>query len=80
MFAHWCLEKELKTLHWHAHFLFEYGFRKLDDTSQLHYDIDNILDWGIGSRKRKMAHNTARIAELQRTAEAANSPKKPKIG
>ncbi|KAL9123535.1 MAG: hypothetical protein Q9217_007038, partial [Psora testacea] len=53
-FVNWCLVKPGKILHWHMHHLRSYLLNDPDYISKLRHDINNILDWGIGKRKRKI--------------------------
>lgn len=62
MYANWARVKAKGGIEWHMHQLRNYNFRSLDEVNRLHYDIDNILDWGVSSRKRK-------VVELCKTIE-----------
>ena len=53
-YVNWCLVYPSGILHWHMHLLDVYSFHKVDDISQMHHDLDNILDWGVGPWKRKI--------------------------
>ena len=76
MLVHWALEMGPKQIHWHAHFIQEYSFRKPDDVAQLRFGMDNVLDWGIGSRKRKTIALVDRIIDLEHAVRPP--PKKRK--
>ncbi|KAL9104812.1 MAG: hypothetical protein Q9163_000260 [Psora crenata] len=76
MFVHWCLEVGPSYVHWHAHRLAEYSFYRLDEITQLHHDIDNVLDWGVGPRKRKTAEIADRIINLDKVIPQPSPTKK----
>ena len=54
IFANWALVEANGGVEWHMHQLRHYNFRSLDEVNRLHHDMDNILDWGVSSRKRKV--------------------------
>ncbi|KAL9099457.1 MAG: hypothetical protein Q9163_005046 [Psora crenata] len=54
LYVNWALELPDASIHWHASYLNMYNYRDLDAMTQLHHDIDNILDWGVGSQKNKI--------------------------
>ena len=36
------------------HLLNVYSFHKVGNISRMHSDLDNVLDWNVGSSKRKV--------------------------
>lgn len=64
MFVNWALDRPNGTVHWHMHRLATYSFDNLDHLTQLHHDIDNVLDWGVGPRKRKIEELIDRSIEV----------------
>ena len=78
MFVHWCLEVDAGYVHWHAHRLEGYRFDRADEIAQLHHDIDNGLDWGVGTRKRDTIKLADRIIELGKVVAQPSPPKKQK--
>ena len=62
--VHWAEEKSKDLVHWHMKDLDSYNLRKLDELGNLHHDIDNVLDWGCGKRKREIQETCMDIATL----------------
>ncbi|KAG8527255.1 uncharacterized protein KY384_007999 [Bacidia gigantensis] len=66
----------------HMHHLRTYRFKEESELAQLHYDIDNILDWGVGARKDaidKMVRTsieTKAVPTLPSTGMPANKRKR----
>ena len=69
MFVNWALVHPKKAVAWHMHRLRDYNFHKLEDLAQLHHDMDNILDWGVTSRKRKVIELCKEIDKQQNVVE-----------
>ena len=66
MFVSWALEKDSKgSVEWHMHFLRDYSFRRPEDLSQLHHDMNNIQDWGLGIRKDTLLQHCETIESLE---------------
>lgn len=66
MFVNWALEMDSKdSVQWHMSFLRVYSYRKPNDLNQLHHDMNNILDWGLGTRKSKVIEYCGKIEELE---------------
>lgn len=63
MSVHWAEERSLDTVVWHMTDLATYSLRKLEDYTVLRHDIDNVLDWGCGKRKRDIEETCKKIAE-----------------
>lgn len=63
MFVHWAAEMDDYTEIWHQSKLRSYKLDTVDDLRQLHCNIDNVLDWGISNRKRKMEAQCERFLE-----------------
>ena len=51
---------------WHVNFLESYDFRKCESFGRLRRSIDNVLDWGVGVRKREMLEILDAAAAKQR--------------
>ena len=65
MFVSWALEKDSKdSVEWHMHFLRDYSFRRPEDLNQLHHDMNNIQDWGLGIRKDTLLQHCETIRSL----------------
>lgn len=59
MFVHWAEEAfskagQLLTTNWHAHHVTHYFLHNEAPWIELHRDIDNVLDWGVSSRKQEI--------------------------
>ncbi|KAG8527261.1 uncharacterized protein KY384_008005 [Bacidia gigantensis] len=54
LFVHWCEEVNPVYEKWHMTFLRDYSFHQTDRIALLHHNLDNIMDWGVGARKRKI--------------------------
>ncbi|KAL8726006.1 MAG: hypothetical protein Q9166_006991 [cf. Caloplaca sp. 2 TL-2023] len=69
MFVHWAEEtnKDAKTHKetevWQQTQLRSYRLDVLDDIKQLHFNIDNILEWGCGTRRQKIVERCEKVAE-----------------
>ncbi|KAK4691407.1 hypothetical protein P7C71_g5588, partial [Lecanoromycetidae sp. Uapishka_2] len=78
LFVNWDLDQNGIT-NWHMHLLRDYNYNKLSDVSQLHHDIDNIMDWGVGKRKLKIKKQTDWIIQKESVPSVfKRSPKKRK--
>ena len=65
MFVSWALEKDSKdSVEWHMHFLRDYSFRRPEDLQQLHHDMNNIQDWGLGTQKDTLLQHCETIRSL----------------
>ena len=65
MFVSWALEKDSKdSVEWHMHFLRDYSFRRPEDLNQLHHDMNNIQDWGLGIQKDTLLQHCETIRSL----------------
>lgn len=64
MSVHWAEERSSDTVVWHMTDLEMYSLRKLEDYAVLRHDIDNVLDWGCGKRKRDIEETCKEIAKL----------------
>ena len=65
MFVSWALEKDSKdSVEWHMHFLRDYSFRRPEDLNQLHHDMNNIQDWGLGIQKDTLLQHCETICSL----------------
>ena len=65
MFVSWALEKDSKdSVEWHMHFLRDYSFRRPEDLNQLHHDMNNIQDWGLGIQKNTLLQHCETIRSL----------------
>lgn len=65
MFVSWALEKDSKdSVEWHMHFLRDYSFRRPEDLEQLHHDMNNVQDWGLGIQKDKLLQHCETIHSL----------------
>ncbi|KAL9123564.1 MAG: hypothetical protein Q9217_007014, partial [Psora testacea] len=66
MFVNWALEIDSNdSIQWHMHVLRVYSYRKAEDLNQLHHDMNNILDWGVSTRKTKVMEYCENIHELK---------------
>ncbi|KAL9096804.1 MAG: hypothetical protein Q9163_006405, partial [Psora crenata] len=64
MYVNWVLiERPSNIPKWQMHRLRNYTFDEADQIAQLHHDIDNVLDWGAGLRKRRIEEKTRRCIE-----------------
>ena len=62
MFVSWALEKDSNGIvEWHMHFLREYSYRKPEDLNQLHHDMNNIQEWGVGIQKDMLIQHVETI-------------------
>ena len=73
IFVNWALVDATKVVEWHMHRLRQYDFHRLDELSQLHHDVDNILDWGVTSRKRRVVELCGDIEKQQAVVEKAKT-------
>ena len=62
LFVHWDLDQNGIT-NWHMHSLRSYNYDDLSDLTQLHHDIDNIMEWGVTKRKMEIQKQTAWIIQ-----------------
>ena len=77
MFVSWALEKDSKdSVEWHMHFLRVYSFRKPEDLNQLHHDMNNIQDWGLGIQKDTLLQHCETIRSLGIVQPKARKQKK----
>ena len=53
LFTNWDLDQDGST-QWHMHVLRNYDYDNLSDLTQLHHDIDNIMEWGVAKRKERI--------------------------
>ena len=79
LFVHWALIHQDGTIRYHTHRLEEYSFHKLDDTVQIHHDMDNVLDWVVGTMRRKTGAAVERIQKAKKVVDHPSPPKKQKI-
>ena len=73
MNVHWAEETGPTAQTWHQAELRTYRMDMLDDIRQLRLNLDNILDWGCGSRLKKITEQAERVAAKRATM---NSPQK----
>ena len=78
MFVHWAEEAyskegQLLTIHWHANWVEDYNLVNPAAWIELHRDIDNVLDWGVLTRKQELKELCNKIFERE------NSNKKRKL-
>ena len=79
LFVNWDLDQDRST-EWHMHVLRSYDYDKLVDLTQLHHDIDNIMEWGVGKRKERIQKQTAWIIENNVVPSVSKrSPQKRKL-
>ena len=79
MFVNWALEMDANdnnNVQWHMHKLRVYSYFNLDDLAQLHHDIDNILDWGLTTRKAEVENLCEKIHSLEAMQPKAKKQKK----
>ncbi|KAL9123659.1 MAG: hypothetical protein Q9217_006930, partial [Psora testacea] len=78
LYMNWDLEQD-GAVYWHMHRLKSYDYDDLAHLTALHHDLDNVLDWGVGKRKRKLHEQVLRIIKNNiLPSEAAPSSKKRK--
>ena len=76
MFVSWALEMDSdNSFQWQMHWLQGYSFRKPDDLNQLHHDMNNILDWGLGVRKDKVINCCKKIHDSGVTQQSRKRQK-----
>ena len=63
VFVNWALVYAPDVVKWHMHRLRRYLLYQPDDIEQLHHDLDNILEWGVTSRKQEVIELCGRIKE-----------------
>ena len=63
IFCHWAEVKSPEEVVYHMHIIKSYAIRDMDSATALHHSVDNILDWGVGDRKRNMQEVLRKIAE-----------------
>ncbi|KAL8833945.1 MAG: hypothetical protein Q9176_007742 [Flavoplaca citrina] len=73
MNVHWAEETGPTAQTWHQAELRTYRMDVLDDIRQLRLNLDNIFDWGCGSRMKKITEQAERVAAKRATM---NSPQK----
>lgn len=81
MFVNWALEMDANDkdrVQWHMHKLRVYSYFKLDDLTQLHHDINNILDWGLTTRKAEVEKLCEKIHTLEAVRPKAKKQKRKK--
>lgn len=79
LFANWDLDQDGST-QWHMHILRSYNYDDLSDLTQLHHDIDNIMEWGVAKRKMKIQKQTAWIIQNKVVPSVSRrSPQKRKL-
>ena len=66
MFVHWAEEAfskegKLLTINWHANHIAHYYLKDEDPWIDLHRDIDNILDWGVLTRRQELKELCSQI-------------------
>lgn len=62
------------------HILRSYNYDDLSDLTQLHHDIDNIMEWGVAKRKMKIQKQTAWIIQNKVVPSVSRrSPQKRKL-
>ena len=79
LFANWDLDQDGST-QWHMHVLRNYNYDNLSDLTQLHHDIDNIMEWGVAKRKERIKMQTAWIIQNKVVPSVSKrSPQKRKL-
>lgn len=81
MFVDWALELDVNdkdNIQWHMHKLRVYSYFNLDDLAQLHHDINNILDWGLTTRKAEVENLCEKIHSLEAMQPKAKKQKRKK--
>ena len=79
LFVNWDLDQDGST-QWHMHVLRSYNYDKLGDLTQLHHDIDNIMEWGVAKRKKRIQKQTAWIIQNKVLPSVSKrSPQKRKL-
>ncbi len=79
LFANWDLDQDGST-QWHMHVLRNYNYDNLSDLTQLHHDIDNIMEWGVAKRKERIQKQTAWIIQNKVVPSVSRrSPQKRKL-
>ena len=79
LFANWDLDQDGST-QWHMHVLRNYNYDNLSDLTQLHHDIDNIMEWGVAKRKERIQMQTAWIIQNKVVPSVSKrSPQKRKL-
>ncbi|KAL9034439.1 MAG: hypothetical protein Q9180_005408 [Flavoplaca navasiana] len=63
MNVHWAEETGPMAQTWHQAELRTYRMDVLDDIRQLRLNLDNIFDWGCGSRMKKITEQAERVAQ-----------------
>ena len=62
------------------HVLRSYNYDNLSDLTQLHHDIDNIMEWGVGKRKDRILMQAAWIIQNKVVPSISKrSPQKRKL-
>ena len=77
MHVHWVEQRKEKKLITHMHILASYDFQSQEKLRDLRHDIDNILDWGVLTRKNQTVQLCKEIDELE---GGESQGKKPNTG
>ena len=80
LFVHWAEEAyskegELVTINWHANWVTDYNLVSPAAWIELHHDVDNILDWGVLTRKKELDDLCKKILEREQK-EGSNKKQK----
>ncbi|KAL8910880.1 MAG: hypothetical protein Q9171_003879 [Xanthocarpia ochracea] len=67
MNVHWAEETQPMAQTWHQAELRTYHMKVLDNIRQLRLDLDNIFDWGCGSRMKKITEQAEKVATKRAT-------------
>lgn len=79
LFVNWDLDQDGST-QWHMHALRNYNYDNLSELTQLHHDIDNIMEWGVAKRKERIQQQTACIIQNKVVPSVSKrSPQKRKL-
>ena len=79
LFVNWDLDQDGST-QWHMHVLRNYNYDNFSDLTQLHHDIDNIMEWGVAKRKDRIQNQTAWIIQNKVVPSVSKrSPHKRKL-
>lgn len=80
VFVHWAeeaysIEGVLVTINWHMNWVTDYNLVSPAAWIGLHHDIDNILDWGVLTRKKELDDLCKKILEREQK-EGSNKKQK----
>ncbi|KAL9123672.1 MAG: hypothetical protein Q9217_006920, partial [Psora testacea] len=64
IFVNWVHVGPDSVHHWHMHRLQTYSLDNASDISVFHHDLNNILDWGVGRRKREIEQQAQKSIDL----------------